>query len=81
MQATDRLLVEAQRFGDGKSQLVSKDDSELPSLSIAIIRKLNETATSKLAETTRRTSSDASVLAEVEATKKLLDSSTQLRTR
>ena len=47
----------------------------------ATVHKLNEKATSKLAEITRRTTDGGNNYAEVVAAKELLDKSTQFRQR
>ena len=62
-------------------QMVSTENGELPMPSTAIVRKLNEKATSKLAEVTRRTIDQGYNYAEAIAAKELLNKSTQTRQR
>lgn len=81
MQASDQLLADLSSDGKGRTLVASTDNAELPFLSMATIRQLNEKSTSKLAELIRRTSGDAHYAAEITAAKELLDRSTQIRQR
>lgn len=76
---SDRLLS---TIPDTRStgQMTTVDNGELPMLSTAVVRRLNEQATLKLGEITRTSNSSCNV-AEVMAAKGLLDRSTQRRQR
>ena len=80
-QTTDRLLSAFPNDSTSTEQMVSTDNGELPMPSTTIVRKLNERATSKLAEITRDTTGKGPNHAEVVAAKALLDKGTQIRQR
>lgn len=81
MQTSDRLLSAFPDNSKAAGQIISTDNGELPMPSTATVRRLNEKATSKLAEITRRTTDRGYNYAEVVAAKELLDKSTQTKQR
>jgi len=80
-QTSDRLLSAFLDDRKPTTQIASADNGDLPMPSTATVRKLNERATSKLAEITRQTSNNAQQPAETIAAKELLGRSTQIRQR
>jgi hypothetical protein len=80
-QTSDRMLSALPEDGKPTGQLASSDNGELPLPSTATVRELNEQATSKLAQITRRTTEYGHNYAEIVAAKDLLDRSTQTRQR
>jgi len=81
LQTTDRMLSALFENGKPTGQMVPSDDGELSIPSTATVRKLNEQATSKLAQITRRTTEYGYNYPEIVAAKDLLDRSTQSRQR
>ncbi|KAL6716303.1 Inositol phosphatase SIW14 [Lecanora helva] len=81
LQASDRLLV-ALSEGNAKSEPSSiPNDGKCSILDGVILRKLNENATSRLAELIRTSPKDPHHYAEIIAAKDLLGKATQSRTR
>ncbi len=80
LQTSERLLSIIPEDTRSTGQLATVDHAELPMLPTAVLRKLNEQATFKLAEITRASNSSCDV-AEITAAKDLLDRSTQRRLR
>ena len=80
IQASDRLLSMISDGATSTGQVADVDSAELQMIPIAVVRKLNEQSTSKLAEITR-TSDGSCNVAEVNAARDLLDRSTQRKQR
>lgn len=80
LKTSDRLLSIVADDTRSTGQAATLDNGELPTPSNAIIRRLNEQATFKLAEITRESNISYDV-AEVIAAKNLLARSTQRRQR
>lgn len=77
---SDRLLSIFPDHTRSTGEVATADNGELPMFSTAVVRRLNEQATLKLAEITRTTNSNCDV-AEINAARDLLDRSTQRRQR
>ena len=80
IQASDRLLSIISDDATPIGQVANVDSAELQMIPIAVVRKLNEQSTSKLAEITR-TSDGSCNVAEIDAARDLLDKSTQRKQR
>ena len=80
IQASDRLLSMISDDATSTGQVANVDSAELQMIPIAVVRKLNEQSTSKLAEITRTSDGSCSV-AEMNAARDLLDRSTQKKQR
>lgn len=80
LQTSDQLLSIIHDDPRSQGQVATADNGELPMLSNAVIRRLNEQATFKLAEITRTSNSSCNV-AEINAAKELLDRITQRKQR
>lgn len=80
LQTSDRLLSILPDDIKSTAQVTTVDNGELPMLSTAVVRRLSEQATLKLAEIIR-TNNNSCDLAEITAAKDLLDRSTQRRQR
>lgn len=82
MQSSDQLLsINSQRDKDTVTSLVSADDDELPLPTTQTLRKLNEQATSRLAQIAGSSNDGQYDDAEFAAVKQLLDKSTQATIR
>ena len=79
-QASDRLLSIISDDATSTGQVANVDNGELQMIPIAVLRKVNEQSTSKLAEMTR-TSDGSCNVAEIKAARDLLDRSTQRKQR
>ena len=79
MQASDRLLEVLPKAPKNSSTVMPVTDSaaDLPTLSVPILQKLNEQATSKLAEIIRQANNGGYIPSEISAAKALLTKSTQ----
>ena len=80
IQASDLLLSIISDDASSTGQVSNVDSGELQMIPIAVIRKLNEQSTSKLAEITRTIDGSCNV-AEINAARELLDRSTQRKQR
>ena len=80
IQASDRLLSMMSDDATSTGQVANVDSAELQMIPIAVVRRLNEQSTSKLAEITRTSDGSCSV-AEINAASDLLDRSTQRKQR
>jgi len=80
-QASDRLLSTFPVDEKMTTHLASADTGDLPMPLLETVHRLNERATSKLAEVTRQTPDNAQHAAEIVAAKALLHRSTQIRQR
>jgi len=80
-QTSDRLLSTFPDNGKILTQIGSAENGDLPMPSSETVRKLNERATSKLAEITRQTPVNAQHAAEIFAAQELLHRSTQIGQR